>query len=159
MPSLNRGIYFDGQDRLNFLNLVINTVATLDYWINPKAGGWLMSVTLEPSSAVFLMLEMTPEDQAPMRVPVFTSVTTQIGILDISSTWTHLQYRLNNKVIKFFVNGVESGVSGQERDTILIDKITYPHTMGQGYLGFIYSICIRNYAATSNDIDPNPQCN
>ena len=172
MPLLNRGIYFDGEDRMIYKNLVINSVATLDYWIRPKSSGWLMGITLETGSAVFLVVEITPEGAAerlgqdipipteavPMRVPIFSSMTTQLGIVPILDTWTHLQYRLNNKIIQFFVNGVAAMTVGQVRDTILVDKLEYPHSMGQKYTGFVYSICIRNYAATSNDIDPNPQC-
>ena len=156
-PMLNRGIYFDGEDRMNFLNLILNTVTTLDYWIKPETAGWLMSIELESEAAIFLLSDIT-SDGATMRVPAFNSVTNQTGFLDVANTWTHLQYRLNNYSIQFFVNGIESAVNGQERETLLIDKVEYPHTLGQGYAGFIYSICIRNYAATSNDIDPNPEC-
>ena len=161
-PILNRGIYFDGTDSLVITNLAINTVATLDYWIRPESAGWFMSITTENETAVFLIIEVTPPGQPdviPIRAPVFTNVSVQIGFADILTAWTHLQYRLNNKSIKFFVNGDELATVGQERNTVFIDKIEYPHSLGTGYTGMIYSICIRNYAATSNDIDPNPQCN
>ena len=139
-PLWKRGMYFDGNDEIGIQNVQLNSVITLEFWIRPESDGKLLEIG--PNYVEFGLTEYAP---SYYLISLFTAVRFS------RTKWTHVAYIVNNYDLTFYIDGVDAG--SKSLDTVLIDKLDYTHDIGIGYVGFLYSVVIKNFVDVDFDID------
>ena len=147
-PLDYRGLHFDGNDVLTINNLILNTFATLEFWVKPEANGALLDISGEDTFIQFILTDLQPQ--------ILYEGNTHVSDVVIDQVWTNLVYQLENLDIKFYIDRSFSGASTAQSP--FIDQESNTHTIGLGYVGFIYKICIHAKATLAFDLDVTPDC-
>ena len=142
----SRGIYFDGDDLLQMTGLKINSSFTLEFWIRPY---------VEQSSSADLF------DIDSASVTRFTLAGSSVGFEHetfialsnavLERAWTHVAYVVTSgSEVSIYINGETGNFTFTDR---IIGTTGDIHLIGQHYVGFLYSLCLRQRVFTEFDID------
>lgn len=133
----NRGIFLDGDDSLELSNLVLNAEFTLDFWLRPYVDPENNGKLLHVSGSVEVLFGLFK------NAPGMEYLIKHYSTASLSKEWTHLRYSITKSLSYIYINDVllihDQGVFIVEP---IIDEATNTHTVGNGYVGFIYKICI-----------------
>ena len=137
---------FDGNDSIELQNLILNSVLTVEFWIRPESPGQLLAIGDFANAYLGTVLPSFLIDG------VIYEATTQW-----TTNWANLAYVIENKSLKIYLNGNE--ILDTNMTSPIIDSPENGHIVGTGYIGYIYSIHIKNRIVSDWDIDPDHSCN
>ena len=124
---LKRGLYFDGTDSLMISGFIINTAATLEFWLRPSADGTLLDVNSNQ-----LLLQLVELQPTVTQGQAYTAGQT------LEQAWSHCAFVVNNYELDVYVNGSATDI--QTMSSVILDSAEYSHLLGSYYVGFIYSM-------------------
>ena len=76
----------------------------------------------------------------------------------IENVWTHVAYLFNKIDFYLYVNGETNIADHFTLTNMVLDVVENTDVVGENYIGFVYSICMKQRAVTSFSIDLNPSC-
>ena len=133
---IHRGLYFDGDDQLDMIGLVLNTSFTLEFWIRPY-------ITESPNASL-----LTVNDDYANFGFISNSLALEFegDVLNSSrqifKDWTHIAYVIDLTSLSLYINGTTTVEDTLTLKSVVADQLEYTHVIGIAYTGFLYSICI-----------------
>ena len=142
-PMYKRGIFFDGDDHMEFYWLVSNSSFTLEFWILPYLDSMSDSslLTVSIDELVFSILSASPSIQ--YQGTQYNSAS------QLAQAWTHLVYVIDGQTAKIYINGNNLGGDTFDFDNSYYEYEDKTHVIGESYIGFIQSICIKQRVISS----------
>ena len=89
---------------------------------------------------------------------VSTNENTYSADSEIQGTWTHIAFEINLLTVSIYRNGVQLILNPNDQLDDQIVDVDNSHSVGEILTGFLYSMCMYNYAHTDYDIDVSPSC-
>ena len=147
-PVYNRGIYFDGYDSMQITNLVLNVQFSLSYWIRTETTfGFLFEVV---DHLRFSLIN----GALYYEYNVFVHTKGQIVV----DTWQSVAISVSSdNDVQLYIDNIWAGERANQGETF-IDSPDYEHTVGTGYFGFIFEICIYSRPVINFPLDKPSQC-
>ena len=150
----SRGIYFDGDDVLQMVGLNINRTFTLEFWIRPYVEEISNAGLFDIAGArttQFTLTAFSDFSSAGFEHESFNS----IGNTAVERAWIHVAYVVTSgSEVAIYVNGIAENVPFTD---IIVGNPSDIHLIGQQYVGFLYSFCLRQRVFTAFDIDTTVQ--
>jgi hypothetical protein len=133
----SRGIFFDGDDSLELSDLVFNVEFMLEFWLRPYVDPENNGTLLHASGSIDVLFGLSQNS------PGMEYLITHYSTASLTQEWTNIRYTISKSLLSIYINDLllthDNSVYIIEP---IVDEASNSHTIGNGYIGFIYKICI-----------------